>query len=68
MEEDVQSVVRNRFIRLKLTDELITAVDPVSNESIDVLKRHHLRGLFPQLDLQKLQKVHTKKAADCIME
>ncbi|CAC5407819.1 unnamed protein product [Mytilus coruscus] len=63
--EPVHSVVRNRLIRLKLKDEPIQVVDPVLDDSIDVLKRH-LRELFPQLDLQKLQKVHTKKVADYV--
>ena len=63
--EPVQSLVQNRFLRLKLKDEPITVRDPASSEDIDVLKRH-LRELFPDLDLLKLQKVHTNKCQSYI--
>lgn len=36
------------------------AMDPVSEEDIGFLKRH-LRQLFPGMDIEKLQKVHTSK-------
>lgn len=36
------------------------AVDPLSDQEVDIMKRH-LRELFPDLDLSKLQKMHTKK-------
>lgn len=58
--EPVASVLRNRFLRLKLKDDPVKALDPVSDQEIDILKRH-LRELFPNLDLKKLQKVHTSK-------
>ncbi|XP_033753308.1 uncharacterized protein LOC117336780 [Pecten maximus] len=58
--EPVQALISNRFRRLKLKENPIVASDPVTDEAIDVLKRH-LRELFPQMDLDKLQKVHTKK-------
>lgn len=53
--EPVASVLRNRFLRLKLKDDPVKALDPVSDQEIDILKRH-LRELFPNLDLKKLQK------------
>lgn len=58
--EPVQSTIRNRFLRLKLKDKAMQAIDPVSDDDIDILQRH-LRKHFPELNLQKLQKVHTKK-------
>ena len=58
--EPVQSTIRNRFSRLKLKGEPIEVMDPVPEETIDILKRH-LRELFPGLDLNKLQKSVTKK-------
>lgn len=39
------------------------AMDPVSEEEIDLLKRH-LRQLFPGMDIEKLQKVHTSKVVE----
>lgn len=59
--EPVQSTIRNRFLRLKLKDKAMQAIDPVSDDDIDILQRH-LRKHFPELNLQKLQKVHTKKS------
>lgn len=58
--EPVQSTIRNRFLRLKLKDEPFQALDPMKDTDIDVIKRH-LRELFPTLDTDKLQKVHTNK-------
>ena len=58
--EPVQSLIRNRFARLKLKDEAVSVSDPVSDLEIDTLKRH-LRELFPDLDLGKLVKSHTDK-------
>ena len=57
--EPVQAVIRNRFARLKLKEVPFQVMDPVSENEIDILKRH-LRELFPTLNLDKLQKVHTK--------
>ena len=59
--EPVQSLLRNRFTRLKLKDEPFDCLDPATELEIDNLKRH-LRELFPDLDLNKLQKVHTAKS------
>ncbi|XP_014676820.1 PREDICTED: uncharacterized protein LOC106816715 [Priapulus caudatus] len=58
--EPVQSVVRNRFSRLKLKDDPFQVMDLVSDLEIDVLKRH-LRELFPDLNVDRLQKTHTQK-------
>ena len=58
--EPVHALVRNWFMRLKLKDEPISALDPAREEEINTIKCH-LRGLFPELDLSKLQKVHTQK-------
>ncbi|VDI69131.1 Hypothetical predicted protein [Mytilus galloprovincialis] len=57
--EPVASLLRNRFLRLKLKDDPVKAMDPVRDDEIDIMKRH-LRALFPDLNLTKLQKVHTK--------
>ena len=58
--EPVQRIIRNRFCRLKLKDEPFQAIDPLSDEEIDLMKRH-LRELFPGLDLSKLLKSTTRK-------
>ncbi|XP_033753387.1 uncharacterized protein LOC117336839 [Pecten maximus] len=58
--EPVQSIIRNRFLRLSLKDVPFAAMDPVPDTDIDLLKRH-LRELFPDLDLQKLTKAHASK-------
>ena len=58
--EPVQGLVRNRLTRLSLKQEPIKAIHPVSADEIDTLKRH-LRELFPTLNLEKLQKTHTRK-------
>ena len=60
--ETLQSLIRNRFLRLKLKDDPIEAVDPVSEIEIDIIKRH-LRELFPSLDVDKLQNIYTQKCA-----
>jgi hypothetical protein len=60
--EPVQSTIRNRFNRLSLKGTPFQTLDPVSAGDIDLLQRH-LREHFPELDLKKLQKVHTKKVA-----
>ncbi|XP_052807717.1 uncharacterized protein LOC128236679 isoform X1 [Mya arenaria] len=56
----VQKKVEERFQRLKLKDVPFRPFDPVSDENISLLQRH-LRALFPEMDLTKLQKIHTKK-------
>lgn len=61
--ECTQFTVRNRFLRLSLKDKPMQAMDPVRQEEIDLLKRH-LRELFPDMDVEKLQKVHTSKVVD----
>lgn len=48
--ECTQSTVRNRFLRLSLKDKPMQAMDPVSEEEIDLLKRH-LRELFPDMNI-----------------
>ena len=58
--EPVKALIQNRFLRLKLKEEQVAVIDPASHEEIDVLKRH-LRELFPDLNLEKLQKVYTNK-------
>ena len=58
--EPIQSLVRNRFMRLRLKDEPIGTLDPASDQDIDIVKRH-LRELFPDLDIDRLQKVNTSK-------
>ncbi|CAG2185017.1 unnamed protein product [Mytilus edulis] len=58
--EPVQSLIRNRFSRLKLKDQPVAVSDPMTDIEIDTLQRH-LRELFPELDLKKLVKTHTDK-------
>ncbi|KAK7092705.1 hypothetical protein V1264_008410 [Littorina saxatilis] len=58
--EPVQAAIASRFRRLKLKDEPVAVIDPVSEENIDALQRH-LRELFPSLHLGKLQKLHTQR-------
>ncbi|XP_070559193.1 uncharacterized protein [Ptychodera flava] len=58
--EPLQSLVRNRFTRLKLKEEAIQAMDPVADVEIDHLKQH-LQAAFPDLATDKLQKAHTQK-------
>ena len=60
--EPVQSLIRNRFLRLSIKCELFAALDPILDKEIDVFKRH-LRELFPALDLDKLVKAPTQKNA-----
>lgn len=60
--EPVQSVIQNRFGRLKLKNEPVCVKDPITDNEIDVFQRH-LRELFPGLNLEKLQKQHTSKVA-----
>lgn len=45
---------------MKLKDEPVQVLDPLSDQDIEVMKRH-LRELFPDMDLTKLQKTHTRK-------
>ena len=58
--EHAQSFIRNRFLHLKLKDEPLQAQDPVPDVDMDTLKRH-LRELFPDLALNKLQKSQKAK-------
>ena len=58
--EPVHSTVRNRFMRLKLKEEPVQAIDPIGDQDIDLMKRH-LQELFPSLDLSRLQKAHSSK-------
>ena len=53
----MQTTIKTRFSRLKLKDKLITAVDPVTEEEIDL--KSHIRELFPWLELERLQKRNT---------
>lgn len=58
--EPVQSLIRNRFARLKLKEKPVQISDPITDIEIDTLQRH-LRELFPELDLTKLVRSHTDK-------
>lgn len=58
--EEVKRTIQNRFVRLKLKDEPVQVFDPLNDQDIEVMKRH-LRELFPDMDLTKLQKTHTRK-------
>jgi hypothetical protein len=58
--ESVRSTIENRFSRLKLKDEPVKPLSPVSDLDIDIFQRH-LRNLFPEMDIQKLQKTMSAK-------
>ena len=58
--EPVRATVSKRFERLTLKDDVFRTLEPITDEEIDNYKRH-LRSLFPNLDLDKLQKLHTSK-------
>ena len=57
--EPIQSLVKNRFLRLTLKEEPFTVLDPATDLEIEIFQRH-LRDLFPEMDISKLQKVHTR--------
>ena len=59
----MRATLRNRFQRLKRKDTPFQTFDPVVAGDMDILQRH-LRELFPQLDLNRLQKVNTAKCKD----
>ena len=59
--EPVQSVVKDRFMRLSLKEEPFQHEEPVTERAINELKECHLKKLFPTLDLSKLRKDHTSK-------
>ena len=61
--QPVQNIITERFERLALKDDPIKCVKPVSDLEIDLLQRH-LRELFPDLNLTKLQKIYTQKCHD----
>lgn len=48
-----------------LKEEPVHAIDPVSEDGIEVLK-YHLRETFPELDPSQLQKQHTEKVKSYI--
>ncbi|XP_041378644.1 uncharacterized protein LOC121390784 [Gigantopelta aegis] len=58
--QPLQSLIQNRFLRLKLKEEPIGVLNPVTDEELEEFK-HGLSELFPDLQLDKLQKVHTSK-------
>lgn len=58
--EPVQALIQNRFRRLKLKDKPIETKDPITEDEIDLFKRH-LKEMFPEMHLEKLQKVNTDK-------
>ena len=62
IEPVLQALISGRFRRLSLKGEPFSVTDPISDIEIDVLKRH-LRELFPDMDLNNLQKQHSSKNA-----
>ncbi|KAI8503983.1 hypothetical protein Bbelb_180510 [Branchiostoma belcheri] len=61
--ESVQALVMSRFSRLSLKGEPFQVMDPVSEDGgpmKELLEQH--KALFPDLDVGKLQKQHTKKS------
>lgn len=50
--EEVERTFQNRFVRLKLKDETVQVLNPLSDQDIEVLKRH-LGELFPDLYMTK---------------
>ena len=61
-ESIIDSFVR-AFSRLALKDKPFKSLNPVSDDSIDILK-NHLRDKFPSLNVNKLQKKETSKCED----
>ncbi|KAH3802075.1 hypothetical protein DPMN_155743 [Dreissena polymorpha] len=60
--QPVQQIVAERFQRLTLKDIPFKKPEPVQDAEIDQIQRH-LQKLFPDLDLSKLQKLHTPKSS-----
>ncbi|XP_078662871.1 uncharacterized protein LOC144906461 isoform X3 [Branchiostoma floridae x Branchiostoma belcheri] len=60
--ESVQALLLARFSRLALKDKPFQVMDPVSQTEIEELFEM-LKALFPDLDVTKLQKQHTKKSS-----
>lgn len=58
--QEVQQVIRSRFERLSLKDTRVVTQDPVSDADILSVKVH-LEKLFPDLDLNRLQKAVVAK-------
>ncbi|XP_052813249.1 uncharacterized protein LOC128240590 [Mya arenaria] len=59
--EELTTTLGCRFSRLKLKDKPFNVLNPVTEEEIDILQRH-LRQLFPDLDLSKVNKATTSKS------
>ena len=57
----LKSIIESCFSHLKLKGQPINVDDPVSEEDINILMRHLLE-MFPDLDVTKLQKAHTRKS------
>lgn len=56
----VQSLVRDRFLRLNLKEEPVTCLEPASEQCINSLFEK-VKLMFPGLERTKLQKVFTQK-------
>ena len=56
-----KSNIESRFSRLKLKDEPIQVDDPVSEDDVNKLMSQ-ISEMFPDLDVTKLQKAHTRKS------
>jgi hypothetical protein len=56
-----KSIIESRFSRLKLKDEPIQVDDPVSEDDVNKLMSQ-ISEMFPDLDVTKLQKAHTRKS------
>ena len=63
--QDVQAALSNRFQRLNLKDEPIRTLSPVTEEDMGRLQQH-LGVMFPSLDPEKLQKIHTEKCQEYV--
>lgn len=57
----VQEIIGHQFQHLKLKERPVQVMDPITDEEIDQLKQH-LKDMFPDLALDKLQKVHTSRS------
>lgn len=53
--EPVQALIQNRFRRLKLEDKPKETKDLITEDEIDLFKRH-LREMFPEMNLENFRK------------
>ena len=58
--QPVQDLISERFSRLKLKDDPIQLTNTVTEDEIIQFQRH-IHEMFPDMDINQLQKFHTNK-------